>query len=173
MEQNHIDLSRKIIEVYNTIDGTDIWNIESINSTIRQIEFYRESGIFSTKEDVKKLYEAVFLLIDHLEKQAELGLKFGIGEKPLANAARYNLYNNELILGDNTLLFELDNISVTFLNHSVINYISTQDEAFNRSMHNNLQNLIRKSTSLSVNNEKERVLFFNRVREKISHAARF
>ena len=140
--------------------------------------FLKDVEVYDPDQDkddktAKKLYEAVFALIDHLEKQAELGLKFGIGQKPLSNAARYNLYSNELILGDNTLLFELDNTRVTFLNHSVINYISTRDEAFNRSMHNNLQNLIRKSIPLSVSNEKERVLFFNRVREKIRHAARF
>jgi plasmid maintenance system antidote protein VapI len=172
MDVKHIEMSRKIVQLYNQIGSTDIWNIESINSTIRQIEFYREAGAFESEEDVVVLYKAVFTLIDHIEKQAELGVKFCVGENPLSNAAAYNLYSNELILGDNTLLFELDHIKITFLNHSVINFISSRDTTFNEYMHNILQNLIKKSTLLSTSSERERTRFFNRVRDKMKLAAR-
>ena len=47
-DPRHLALSQKIIEFYNQIPSTDIWNIESINSTIRQIEFYREANAFET-----------------------------------------------------------------------------------------------------------------------------
>ncbi|MFN2440889.1 MAG: hypothetical protein ABR503_16915, partial [Chitinophagaceae bacterium] len=114
----------------------------------------------------------VLKLINHLELQADLGLKFNIGEKPLANAARYNLYNNELVLGDNTVMAELDEIKITFLNHSVINYVSTRDVQFNAHMHDAIQNLVRKSTQLSEVGEKERARFFNRIRDMIKQAAR-
>lgn len=99
-------------------------------------------------------------------------MKFTIGEKPLSNAARYNLYNNELVLGDNTVLAELDEKKITFLNHSVINYVFTRDVEFNAHMYDVIQNLIRKSTHLSGVGEKERTRFFNRIRDKIKQAAR-
>ncbi len=172
ISDNHFDISRKIVDEYNLIGSTDIWNIESINSTIRQIEFYREANLFETESDVKKLYEAVFRLIDHLEKQAELGLKFSVNENPRSNAAPYNLYNNELILGDNTLLFEVDHLKMTILNHSIIDFISTRDETFNLHMYGVLQNLLKKSTSLSVSSEKERTRFFNQLRDKMKLASR-
>jgi hypothetical protein len=152
--------------------STDIWNIESINSTIRQIEFYREANAFETHEDIRLLYVGVFRLIDHIEKQADLGVKFPLGGKPMANSAPYNLFNNELILGDNTVLAELNSTKITFLNHSVINFVGTQDERFNAHMFDNFQNLIRKSTQLSSVGEKERTRFFNRIRDKVKQAAR-
>lgn len=172
IQNNHFEISRKIVEVYNQIGSTDIWNIESINSTIRQIEFYREANVFESEDDVKNLYSAVFKLIDHLEKQAELGVKFSINETPKSNAATYNLYNNELILGDNTLLFEIDQIKMTILNHSVINFITTRDVSFNAYMYDVLQNILKKSTSLSVSSEKERTRFFNQIRDKMKLASR-
>jgi len=172
IDEEHILLGKKIIETYNQIPSSEIWHIESINSTIRQIEFYRDAGIFETEEDIRQLYKAVLQLINHLELQADLGLKFNIGEKPLSNAARYNLYNNELILGDNTVLAELDEMKITFLNHSVINYVVTRDVQFNVHMYDNIQNLIRKSTHLSEVGEKERARFFNRIRDKIKQADR-
>src|SRR6188768_1630478 len=170
IEPRHIELSLKIIDVYNQIPSTDIWNIESINSTIRQIEFYREANAFETHEDIRLLYLGVFSLIDHIEKQADLGVKFPLGGKPMANSAPYNLFNNELILGDNTVLAELNSTKITFLNHSVINFVGTQDERFNAHMFDNFQNLIRKSTQLSSVGEKERTRFFNRIRDKVKQA---
>ena len=172
LDQSFLERANKIVQAYNRIDSTDIWNIESINSTIRQIEFYRDAGIFESEDDIRKLYLIVMRLIDHLEKQAEQGVKFGINDIPAPNAAAYNLYVNELILGDNTLLFELDGFKICFLNHSVINYLSTRDKTFTSYAHDTLKTIIKKSTALSVNSERERTRFFNRVRDKMKLAAR-
>ncbi len=157
----------KIIDLYNKIPMTEIWNIESINSTLRQINFYHESGCFQNKEDVVLLYTKTIELVDHLEKQAEAGKKFRIGTEPGADAAEYRLFVNELILGDNTYMAELNDTRLTFLNHSVLYFIATTDERFNDAMFANLQNLIKKSTPVSTFGEKERVTFFNQIREKI------
>ena len=173
INEDHILLGNKIIDTYNQVPSTEIWHIESINSTIRQIEFYRESHVFEREDDIKLLYESVLKLINHLELQAEAGLKFRIGEKPKAASAAYNLFNNELVLGDNTVLAELDEMKITFLNHSVINYVSTRDIEFNAHMQDAIKNLIKKSTQLSQVGEKERSRFFNRIRDKIKVAARF
>ena len=173
INEEHIVLGNKIIEMYNQVPSTEIWHIESINSTIRQIEFYRESHVFEREDDIKLLYDSVLKLINHLELQAEAGLKFRIGEKPKTNSAAYNLFNNELVLGDNTVLAELDEMKITFLNHSVINYVSTRDIEFNAHMQDAIKNLIKKSTQLSQVGEKERSRFFNRIRDKIKAAARF
>jgi plasmid maintenance system antidote protein VapI len=172
IDPRHVEMGRKIVEVYNQIPSTDIWNIESINTTIRQIQFYREANIFDTPEDVEQLYRGLLKLIDHLEKQADYGLKFLMDGEPNSNSAPYNLFNNELILGDNTAMAELDNRKITFLNHSVINFITTQDERFNAHMFDNLQNLIKKSTQLSRVGEKERTRFFNRIRDKVKQVAK-
>jgi plasmid maintenance system antidote protein VapI len=168
IEEKHIDLGNKMAEVYNQIPATDIWNVESINSTIRQVEYYRDAGVFEKESDVTRLYDAIIRLIDHLEKQAELGVKFAVGGTPKANAAAFHMYNNELILGDNTVCVELDDKKITYLTHSAINYVYTTDERFNEHMYNALQNIIRKSSHLSEVGEKERVRFFNKIRNKIT-----
>ena len=173
IDPSHLALGEKIVKFYNLVPSTDIWNVESINSTIRQIEFYRDAQAFNSNEDIDRLYRAVLKLIDHIEKQAELGLKFSVDCEPADNAAPYNLFNNELILADNTVMAELDNMRTTFLNHSVINYVSTRDVRFNAHMMDAIQNLIRKSTQLSRVGERERIRFFNRIRDKVRQAARF
>lgn len=171
IEEKYVELGKKMAEVYNQIPATDIWNIESINSTIRQIEYYRDAGVFEKESDVTRLYDSVLRLIDHLEKQAELGVKFAVGGTPKPDAAAFHMYNNELILGDNTVLVELDDKKITYLTHSAINFIYTTDERFNEHMYNALQNIIKKSSHLSEVGEKERVRFFNKIRSKITSVA--
>jgi hypothetical protein len=163
----------KIYEDYCSVPTTEIWNIESINTTIRQIEFYRESHIFDSPETVKALYRKVEELINHIEKQAEHGCKFPIGKQPKSNAAAYNMFVNELILGDNSFLIVTDAFKVAYISHSILDYMFTHDEAFCNYRFASIQNLIKKSASISVASEKERTRFFNRLRDKIRHAARF
>ncbi len=161
------EVSKKIIQIYSQVPATEIWNIESINSSLRQIEFYREAGSFTKIEDVKILYDKMEELINHIEREAELGIKFNIGQKPASKPAEYRLFVNELILGDNTVMTELNNTRTTYLNHGVLYLVGTNDERFNTAMFENLENLKRKSTMISSIGEKERVAFFNRVRDKI------
>jgi len=168
----HMELGKKIEQVYSQIPTTEIWNLESINSTIRQIEFYREANMFESEDDVKKVYQSVLKLINHLEQQAERGVKFSIGGSPSSNSVPYNLLWNELVLGDNTVLAEMDGRRVAILNHSVINFINTTDERFNTYMFDTMKNLIKRSTQLSSVGEKDRYRFFNRIRDKMKLAAR-
>ncbi len=51
----HVEMGKKIEAVYLKIPTTEIWNVESINSTIRQIEFYREANMFEEPEDIQKV----------------------------------------------------------------------------------------------------------------------
>jgi hypothetical protein len=81
---------------------------------LNQINFYRQSGSFKNVEDIKLLYDKVEELINHIEKQAELGLKFNIGTEPKNDAAEYRMFVNELVMLDNTILVELDDTPYYF-----------------------------------------------------------
>ena len=159
---------KKIIELYLKIPMTEIWNVESIESTLRQIAFYRDAGSFKDPSDVKMLYNKVEEMINHLERQAEVGLKFRVNEEPDPFSSEYRLYVNELILGDNTIMAELDDTRITFLNYGVLFVVYTTDERFNNAMRENLENLVKKSMMISKSGEKKGVRFFNGLRQKIS-----
>ncbi|HTK22047.1 MAG TPA: helix-turn-helix transcriptional regulator [Mucilaginibacter sp.] len=160
-------LAEKIIALYNQVPSTEIWNEENIHSTIRQIEFYRQSNIFIDNQVLKKVYEQMDMLLDHLEIQAEVGKKFLPGHQPLPNAAPYDIYVNECLIGDNTIFVDSDKRQITFLNHNGINFTATQDQSFCDYTFRNLQNIIRKSTHISRVGEKERSMFFNNLHQKI------
>lgn len=96
--EEYRDLAGKIVDAFCKIPTTEIWNIETVNSTLRQIRFYRGANSFASAADADILYDKVEKLMGHIEKQAEGGVKFKMGEKPLPDAAPFILMNNELIL---------------------------------------------------------------------------
>jgi transcriptional regulator with XRE-family HTH domain len=161
------EMGRKIIQVSNKVPTTEIWDHECINATIRQIEFYREANVFESKDDILLLYDKLEEIVTHFERQAEAGKKFAIGETPTSQSADYHLFLNELFLGDNTIIAELDNIKMSFLNHSVLHIVATRDERFSNYAYKAMLNMIRKSTKISSEGEKSRSRFFNILRERI------
>jgi len=166
-DEESITLAKKIIDLFNQIPSTEIWIEESVTCTIRQIEFYKQSNIFVDDGIVLKVYEQLEELLNHMELQAEVGKKFLYNQHPAPNAASYDLYFNEYLIGDNMVYVQSVGRQITFVNHNTLNFMSTQDTAFCDYTFKKLQNLIRKSTHISLVGEKERSIFFNNLRDKI------
>ncbi len=161
------EIAKKIIEHYIQVPSTEIWNEESVHITIRQIEFYRQSNIFANKHVLLKVYIQLEELLNHIELQAEAGKKFLYNQSVSADSAPYDIYINECLIGDNTIFVKGGDRQITYLNHNGLNFIGTQDSSFCDYTFKNLQNIIRKSTHISVIGEKERSMFFNTLRGKI------
>lgn len=161
------ETGKKIIDTYNKIPSVEIWSVETINSTIRQIEYYREAAVFSKKETVDVLYDELLQLIEHIERQAECGEKFPLNGSPAGDKNNFQLYFNEVILGHNTILSVTNDQKTVFINHGVLNYMITRDSRFCDYTKKSLENIMRKSSLISSVSEKERNRFFHVLKEKI------
>ena len=158
---------KRISDLYLQIPSVEIWNLDCINTTIRQIDYYRETRIFKSQRDIETVYSCLEKLIDHIELQAEYGYKFSLGKPELEEKIKYSIYINEFILGDNTIAVEMGEEKMVFLNHNVINYIMTNNKDFINYTFETLKILLKKSMLISEISEKERQLFFNNLRERI------
>jgi BetR domain len=158
---------QKILQEYNDMPSTEIWNYETINSTVLQIEYYRDAGIFETKEDLDTVVDNCDAMLQHLQKQAEKGVKFLPGAREAGYKANLKLYINEIILGNNSIMVELDGHRTSFINYIVLKYISSNDKNFTEKTFSNFNNLVSRSVMISGTGEKERVKFFNSLRERV------
>lgn len=161
------DIGEQIVRTYNAIPSTEIWNTECVNSTISQIEYYREAGYFVSDSDLGKIYSSLRDAIEHLRTQADTGCKFYPGENPDYQKSNFQFYYNRVVLGDNTIMTILNGKKILYLNYDVLNYMVTQDEAFCNDVYSKLQNLMRRATILSNVSEKQRNIFFNILLKKI------
>ena len=160
-------IEQKILELYNQIPSVEIWNLENMNIFFRQIEFYRDGQVFESDEDVYILYEAIEKLWNHLEEQASRGYKFNYGDIEKKPIGEFKMYFNEVLLGDNNMMVELDGTKMSYISHTTINFMLTRDAAFNENMYNHIQNQVKRSTLISEVSEKERARFFRIIRERI------
>lgn len=161
------NLATRILQAYLKVPSTEIWNKDTLNTTLRQIETYHEMGLIQDTETTQLIYNSLLEVVAHLEKMAAEGLKSGLGKAPNPECGQYLLYQNDMISGDNTLLAEIGETKITYLNHSILYFVGSTDKGFNEEVYGNMKNLIKRSSLMSGAGEKERTQVFNKLRSKI------
>ncbi len=164
-----LQLANQVWQNYIKIPSSEIWSTECINVTLKQIEFFYDSGQFKSKKDALELCEDVYALIDHLQRQASKGYKFDFGENPVIEEPEnpFNLYLNEVTIADNSVIFKMGDIKVVNLAHNVMNILTTTDPKFCDYTYNTVKNIINNSILISVASEKERTKFCHMMRRKV------
>jgi hypothetical protein len=162
-----LEIGRQINREYNELPCIELWNKESINSTLSQIQYYKDADIFKTRNDLEAVVDSFEKTLDHLEQQSEKGFKFMPGGSDVTYRAPLHLYINEVVIGSNTILAEVDRGKVAFIPYNVFSYMVTKDPRFNESAFDAFKNLVSRSTLISGTGEKERNKFFRLLKEKV------
>lgn len=162
------EIGFKIARMYSEIRSVEIHNPDNILTTLRQIEYYKDSLFFESPVDIEKVYKSLNQMIDHMEEQATIGKKFMKDSTPHTGSVPFELYVTDFFIGDNTHLVTLDGHRRCYKVHNGINYIATTDEAYCSYTHQFMQTIISKSAYISFVGEKERNRFFNMIRERIN-----
>lgn len=160
-------IGEQILAASIKIPTVEIWNEDTFNITFKQIEHYWISGLFQFKEDVHILCDKLYLWIEHIKKQAELGFKFFYGTEPQGVENTYRFYENEVVLNDNTIFVETNNFTATYLTYNVLSLLFTTDPEFCTGVKNYLNGILKESILISSVNAKERNRFFNKLLDKI------
>jgi hypothetical protein len=163
-----METGRQIATTYSKIPTCELWNEETFNSIIRQIEFCFISGYFSKKEDAFRLCDVLETMIHHLQRQAEVGFRFLHGTTSDGIEGSYKLYCNEVLLGDNTIFVKMDGTPTTFFTFNVINLLITSNPLFCQQNERSLKILMKESTLISSTSAKDRNRFFIKINEKIN-----
>ncbi len=161
--ENLISTGNQIAHAYKSINSTEIWVKETINSTTRQIEYCYDSGFFDNKGDCVKIYEELLELLEHIEIQAQYGEKVLPGISPTGRK-NFKLYVNDILLGHNTALVVSQGKKSAFVNYSNVNFMHTYNEDFCNYIESTLETVISKSNIISEVNERERIKFFKELR---------
>ena len=164
---NLLETGRRMLACYTKIPPTEIWSEETISSLLRQIEYCFVSGFFMHKEDVFRLCVVLESLLHHVQEQAERGFQFMTGFPTEGVENSFKLFNNEVLVTDNTILVETDGRKTVYSTYNVINQLITTNPVFCDTIEKSLRNLMQKSTLISGTSAKERCRFFNILHEKV------
>ncbi|HEY6976308.1 MAG TPA: helix-turn-helix domain-containing protein [Chitinophagaceae bacterium] len=167
IETEFFERAKKLAIISCQIPSSEILNVENFQITLRQIEYYKDTGLFESKEELELLYNKLHEMVDHMECMCSAGRKFLPGQKALKSDAALKMYVNDFIIGDNSFIAVVDDRKMCFVNHTTVNLMLTQDEKFCNYSYDCALNIIRKSNLISEVGERERTMFFNQARHRI------
>jgi hypothetical protein len=169
--KDYINLGLRIWDEYIKTPSLEVWSFETLNITLRQIEFYHDCGLYENIDDAFVLVDEVEKLVQHVKAEASVGQKYHYGEKVKGENENkrnnFQMYSNEVSIADTTIFFKMGDTKITFLTHNNLNILTTTNKNFCDGTDRYIQNILRRSSLISSSSEKERNKFFNRLLKKV------
>lgn len=174
-----MEVGQAIVEAYEKIPSIEIWTDNTIQSTLKQIGFYWDSGVFASKDDAIRICNALKEELQSIQLQAEYGTKkldrnmLPEKEKSITETDKiepgnnYQLYISEIELTNNCVLINVGQMQAVYLGHFSFSTMSTRNDIYCKKTESWINNLIRKSTLISGVAEKQRYQFFRKAYDKI------
>lgn len=161
-----------IVSNFLNVGSTEIWNEDTLKSTIRQIRFYWEAGFFRNKETAIEVISDLMNIVTLIKNQCDLGKKMNF-YKGAYTDADYTLYISDLMIGSNCVMMHADNRTASYIGYNTFNYMRTSNSSFNEQENKWMQNQISKSTLISKVSEKQRNQFIKELQSQVKQLEDF
>lgn len=152
--EKYAEKSADLKTLYENLNVIEIWNSTTMSSILNQISFYTEIQLL-TKETAIIILQELKDLIRNIEKKAEDG------------SQKFQIYAHDLLILNNSILFESEEKSSLFVPFNMFGYMMTDDKGTCDDALNFFQHQIKNSTSLNFSGQRDRKKFFNKMIENI------
>jgi len=149
-----INICKQIYHAYQIIQTSEIWTENTIDSTLRQIEYYHDLGLFANSQDALLIVEQLQQTVQIIQKQAS------------DQQANFELYQSEVTLDNNCILSNMQGLRKVYLRHQNLNVLITQNDKFCEETENDLNTTLSKSVLVSGISERQRHQFFQKIYHK-------
>lgn len=149
-----VTASEKLGTLYKNVNITEIWDITTINSTLKQVHFYFQTGLLDSNTALE--------ICSQLKAMMSI-----ISKKVTHSNINYQLYYNELLLMNNNVLVKTPTIKTLYVPFTILSYYKTSDIKTCEEASNYFDKQLNSSKLLNTAGEKEQQLFFNKITHKI------
>jgi hypothetical protein len=154
-----VALGGRVWKLYASIPTTEIWTDEAINDTLKQITFFHECGYFADSKYAAVLCDQLIQLNNIIKEEA--------AEGKTTDGGSFKLYENEILIADNTVLARMGPKRAVYVNYNSLNLLTTLQDSFCDKTDIYLENLIKNSILISATAAKERNKFFTKMNERM------
>lgn len=154
-----ISIARETYELYTSIPSYEIWTEATLDSTVKQLEYYFESGVVN-KEQGLIIAKQIIQLMEHIEQMAMKSTKDGV------TSNNFQMYYSDVMVGTNAVQVFLDGNNTTFISFNTFNNLSTTNKVLSEEVDAWMKNLVKKSSIISGVNEKQRHQIFKKIKIK-------
>lgn len=167
ISNKQLEIAKEIHALYLKTPSTEIWTIDTIQTTVKQIEYYFESGAFKDKDDAITVLNELKIMAQSINEYAELETK---NTRSNQKIPPFNLYNSDLVIGTNCIHVNIDGGIYSYISFNTLNSLTTANQQFCEEIEHWMKNLMKKSTLISGVAEKQRFQFFNKIYKGIDLA---
>ncbi len=161
------DITDRIYKNYHGVASTEIWAPETLDSTIKQVQYYLESGLFVDKKSALQICDDIEALLNKLEQEAQLARKL-IQTKEGTISSPFEMYQSDIFLSNNCIQAFKDGKTYTYVSFNSFNSLMSFSPHFSDECNRWIEQIRLKSILLSEVSEKLRYQFFKSLREKVS-----
>jgi len=162
-----LQLADDMSRYYSNLPSTELWTTSIFDNTLQQILYHAKSGSFTNIEDALALCDEMKNLTDHLQNMAKHGKKFLPGSSPDSAVGSFDLYHNEMVYTNNTILFDTVKGKAIFSSYTNPNFLKINDQRLSDFTEDWMGKIKARSIKISELGEKHRHWYFNRLKKKI------
>ncbi len=147
-----------LADTYNDVSSTEIWSSVTIHALLEQLIYFHQLEMVNN-ESIIAICDEILKMVKQIEKDT-------LNEKKDGKKAYYKLYQNDLLIMNNTVFIKFSDQKILFLPYNILSYYYTQDERVCHNYEKSLDLILKNSELLSTNN-KARNIFFNKLYNRI------
>lgn len=147
------EIAKRLGALYGDLPITEIWDLTTINGTLKQIYFYFKAGHLTEK--------------DALMVTASLKETITTISQRVIKDKTYMFYYNELLLMNNNIYAQVEDQQSLYIPFTLLSYYRTSDRITCDHAKTYLDKQLQHSKLLNTAGEKERNSFFNKIHKKI------
>lgn len=151
-------------QVYHDVSSTEIWSNVTIYAMLEQLIYFHQLEMIGT-DSVMKISDEVIKVLKQIENEA-------VNEKKNGKEVYFKLYQNDLLIMNNTVFIKFLDKKMLFLPYNILSYYYTLDERVCNNYEKSIELILKNSELLSANN-KARNIFFNKMYKKVDELKRF
>ncbi len=161
-------LANEITRLYMNMPSKEVWSINIFDNTINQIKYLISIGAFKNLNDALVVCDKMLEFVELLKLMASRGKKGTSKSIIELSKVDFDLYHNEILHTNNIVLAVSDEGKVVFTSFANPNFIKSIDQKFATNTEGWFGKLIARSTSISINTERQREWYFNVLQTKIN-----
>lgn len=152
------------LKLYNSVPSREVYDFELLRGFAREIYYYYEAQQFEDPNYAIYMFELLHRFVDHLHAQAKVGKKFTSNMEPSLTGGEFEMYLNETLNGNTTILYATEDYEGVYLGHNLLNFLHTSDQNYISDTKSVLHKQMANSSLISVVNEKQRNSFFSKLK---------
>lgn len=165
--QEFVDKGLQIFETYSEIKSVEMWTTDTLNSTLRQIQYYHQAGYIRDSVVNGAIYDELDQLVDRVNTMAERGTKI-IDRIPEEHEKdNYALYESDIELTGNGAIAVAGEHKRSFIGHLTFHTLVSDHKQLNEKTLAWYLGLMRKANLISSVSAKHRYQFISHLKGEL------